>query len=81
MKGIRRPMFRLSSEAFRISAIGRDFRISPKEPPAPVMTRMEADWRIPSDIQLKELPFSFLGMRKSAKPMPRIRAVTGFPTK
>ncbi|MPM24186.1 hypothetical protein SDC9_70667 [bioreactor metagenome] len=82
MKGINRPAFICIRLPDRTSARGRVLSTAPNAPPAPVMARMLAELVIPSLIQLKEVPFfSDLGIRVTARPTPRIRAVTGLPMK
>ncbi len=81
MKGRNTPIDRESSVEERASASGRLLRIAPKEPPAPVMTRIEAEFKTPSHIQAKEFSFSETGMRVMATKIPIISAVTGSPIK
>lgn len=77
MKGRNTPMDRESSVEERASARGRLFKIEPKEPPAPVMTRIEAEFKTPSHIQAKEFSFSETGMSVMATKMPIRSADTG----
>ena len=79
IKGKNTPMERESSVEESASANGRLFKIAPKAPPAPVMTRMEAEFNTPWVIHSNLLSPSEAGMSVIAKKIPMRSAMTGSP--
>ena len=80
MKGMSTPMpvlVRLPTE----SAMGRHFRIAPKEPPAQVMARMPAESVTPWVTHFRVFSFSDSGIRLMDRNTPSSNATSGLPMK